>query len=537
VTGDPHDHAGFAAAFATDYELGYTDAGEWQNYTRALADTNYVVYARAASGGGNGVIQIDRLAEPTATTTSQPRAVLGTCIIPATGGSQVYSGPLIPLTDFFGNPVQLRFGGTNTFRCTAVNHRTYNLNYLMFVPNTNTATLRPYLSAGYPYPGATGVGLETRLSFTIANRQTAVNPATVQVFVNSNNVTGSLTLSNNTAGTVVTYVPSAFLTPNTNYLVQVIFADDDGSPVATTNTWQFTTINAPFTVLPVEDALPVSAAGEPGFALRVYKVENDAPTTASIANAEATLAGTRTNTITSEPYTNLITGDLQAFAYTETGVINYDITGLPTGTPAFNFKAPFPGVAAGNPNNNLALEAQMYLQLTNGNYVFVVRSDDGFNFTEGATPATQTLALGQFDGGRGNGTPSICYVTVLTNGLYPMRLLYYQAGSGGNVEFYSLEDGVPILINDSVSTAAIKSFRSVAAPALPVTLLSPAHAGGTTTFSFLTQAGHTHYVEYKNDLSDPTWLPLETINGDGLAADVTDNAASSATRFYRVRTQ
>src|SRR5205823_12219643 len=34
VTGDPFDHAGFAAAGATDYEIGWTETGEWQNYTR-----------------------------------------------------------------------------------------------------------------------------------------------------------------------------------------------------------------------------------------------------------------------------------------------------------------------------------------------------------------------------------------------------------------------------------------------------------------------------------------------------------------------
>jgi len=534
VTGDPYDHAGFVGAGATDYELGFTDAAEWQSYTRNFANTNYTIYARAASGGG-GTIRIDRLANPTATTVGQPQAALGTCIIPATGGSKIYSGAMIPLTDFFGNIVQIRFPGTNTLRETALNNRAYNLNYLMLVPNTNTTTLKPYLSAGYPYPGATGVALESSISFTIANRQTAVNPGTIQVFLNSNNITSSITLDNNAAGTVVSYVPPTFLSPNASHELRAVFTDNGGSPTTITNTWQFITANSTYTILPPADALAIGSATNPGFALRIYKVEDAAPTTATLANAEAELSGTRTNTGNNLPYINLITGDLLAQNFAETNTLNYDITGLPTGTPAFQSKSAFPFVPAGNPNNNIALETLMYLQLTNGNYIFVVRSDDGFKLSEG--PTYTNLTLGLFDGGRGNGTPSVFYVTVLTNGLYPMRLLYYQAGSGGNLEFYSIHNGTPILINDTTNANSIKAFQMITSAAAAVTILNPVHAGSTTTFSFLTQSGLTHYVEYKNDLSDLTWSPLQTVGGNGSITNITDNTASGVQRFYQVRTQ
>jgi len=222
-------------------------------------------------------------------------------------------------------------------------------------------------------------------------------------------------------------------------------------------------------------------------------------------------------------------------SYSETNTLNYDITGNPTGTPVFPYKSAFPYVPAGNPNNNIALESLMYLQLTNGNYIFVVRSDDGFKLTEG--PTYTNLTLGLFDGGRGNGTPSVFYVTVLTNGLYPMRLLYYQAGSGGNLEFYALNNGTPILINDTTNANSIKAFQVVASSTTSVTILDPAHAGNTTTFRFLTQSGQTHFVEYKNDLSDLTWSPLTTVGGNGSITNITDQTASGAKRLYQVRTQ
>lgn len=536
VTGDPFDHAGFAAASATDYEIGWTETGEWQNYTRNLNNTNYTIYARAASGGGNGTILIDHLADSTATSSNQPLASLGTCIIPNTGGSKTYSGQMVPLTDFFSNPVQIRFAGTNTFRCTALNNKNYNLNYLMFVPNTNTATLKPYLSAGYPYPGATAVALESAISFTIANRQTAVNTATVQLLVDSNNVTGSITLSNNAAGTVVTYTPPSFLAPNSNHIVQAIFIDNGGVPATTTNTWKFTTINTTIVALPLTNALPLGSFSTPGFGIRIYKVEDGAPTTASIANAEAELAGVRTNANTSQPYPNLANGGPNADgSFSETGVLNYDIDAVNNGG-TFGGDTAFPYVLANPVNNNIAMEALMYLQLTNGNYIFVVRSDDGFKLTTGPTPADTNFVIGLFDGGRGNGTPSTMYCTVATNGLFPMRLLYFQAGSGGNLEFYSINNGTPILINDLSNPNAIKSFQAFVA-ASPVTILNPAHSGGVTTFSFLSQSGHTHFVEYKNALTDGSWTSLTNITGNGSITNVTDNSASNSTRFYRVRSQ
>jgi hypothetical protein len=182
------------------------------------------------------------------------------------------------------------------------------------------------------------------------------------------------------------------------------------------------------------------------------------------------------------------------------------------------------------------MEALMYLQLTNGNYVVAVRSDDGFKLTAGPTASDTNLVLGLFDGGRGNDTPSIIYFTVQTNGLYPMRLLYYQAGSGGNVEFYSINNGTPTLINDSSTTSGIVSYQSLASAAAPVVLLNPGCSGSTATFSFQTQSAHTHYVEFKNNLTDPSWSALTTVAGNGSITNITDTTATNSSRLYRVRT-
>ncbi len=531
ATGDPNDHAGERANGFTVFNIGFTDIGEWQNFTRTVpGNTNYAIYARVASTTG-GQFEIDLLANATATTSNQPYAALGRVNFPATGGSKTFNGQLTPVTDLFGNTVIINLSGTKTFRETSLANRIYNLEYFTLVPVTNaTTTLRPYLSTASPIPNATGVLLDSPVTFTVANRQTTVT--NIQLSVNAIDVSGSLTTSNNGAGTTVSYLPATYLPSNaTNKMIAII---TDSAGIKLTNTWSFLTVNVVNTVLPGTNAQ--ASAGGPGFALRVYKAEDAAPTTATLANAEMELSGTRTNIATSLPYPNLALGPNNDGTYTETNTINYDITGAPTGTPAFNSKSPMPNVPSAAVNNNIAIEALTYLQLNTGSYHFQVRSDDGFKLTSGPTAGDTNIVLGFFDGGRGNGTATDIYFTVTNSGYYPMRLLYYQAGSGGNVEFYSLSNNVPILINDPSNPNSIKAFLPPAALA-GVTLFNPARSGNTVTFSFLTQASHTHYVEYKNDVTDVSWTPLQTVTGNGSITNITDASASGSSRFYHVRTQ
>lgn len=50
-------------------------------------------------------------------------------------------------------------------------------------------------------------------------------------------------------------------------------------------------------------------------------------------------------------------------------------------------------------------------------------------------------------------------------------------------------------------------------------------------------SGLTHYVEYKNLVTDARWRLLTTIAGDGSVANITDSGANTATRFYRIPTR
>ena len=253
------DHDNFANNSFQDYNLAYIQNGEWEDYTRRMSNLTYTVYARMAGFGDNAVMLMERLASATVMSSNQPRASLGTFVCPNTGGAQNWT--FVPLEDFFSNPVQVRLPGTNTLRLTCIgSDGNYNVTYLILVANTNTAVLRPYLASGFPYPGASGVNPDQNISFVIANAATnLVVPGSIQLFLNTTNVTSGIVVSNNAAGATVSYQPPALMSPGTNTLL-VIYSD---GLVSLTNQWQFTVATLP--VIPPAYAQQLNAGFQPGF--------------------------------------------------------------------------------------------------------------------------------------------------------------------------------------------------------------------------------------------------------------------------------
>ncbi len=235
ATGDPVDHANLRGNGHTAYNIGYTDTGNWENFTRVFPAANYSIYARAASGVG-GQFEIEKVTNAAPTTTNQTTVALGRVSVPNTGGSKVFSGQLLPMTDLFGNTVVLPLSGTTTLRQTALGSMNYNLEYLVLVTN-GSGSLAPYISTATPAPNATGVGLANKIIVTAVNRQTFVT--NIQFIVDTTNITSGTTLASNAAGATLTYTPAANLPPNTNNTLTVVITDNTGAK--TTNTWSFTT--------------------------------------------------------------------------------------------------------------------------------------------------------------------------------------------------------------------------------------------------------------------------------------------------------
>ena len=89
-----------------------------------------------------------------------------------------------------------------------------------------------------------------------------------------------------------------------------------------------------------------------------------------------------------------------------------------------------------------------------------------FKVTSGPSPLDKFgTQLGIFEGGRGAADTLFNFV-VEEDGVYPMRLLWYEGRGGANVEWFSVVDGEKILINDTSNANASKAYRETTGGAL-----------------------------------------------------------------------
>ena len=174
-----------------------------------------------------------------------------------------------------------------------------------------------------------------------------------------------------------------------------------------------------------------------------------------------------------------------------TSVLNFNITPASSGggdagqfTTANGYPdSLFPGIPGANGlNGSSAEEILTFLQFKSaGIYQMAVDSDDGFAVTSGKNPKDRfSQVLGEFNGGRGEGSPTYFTIAVTNAGIYPVRLLWEngngEAGNGAGLEWFSVQpDGTKILVNDPdpTNTTGIAAFY--AGPALPayVSQLNP----------------------------------------------------------------
>lgn len=136
-----------------EYEVFRTQAGDWMNYTRAFADTNYYVFLRCGSYHAQD-IQLD-LVTSDPTTTGQTTSPLGVFHVEnhLRWGHYYYE----PLTAG-GMPTPIHLAATNTLRLTIngvspKEDRLVSLNYLLFVPTVQVD--RPTLTISKSQNGET----------------------------------------------------------------------------------------------------------------------------------------------------------------------------------------------------------------------------------------------------------------------------------------------------------------------------------------------------------------------------------------------
>lgn len=73
--------------------------------------------------------------------------------------------------------------------------------------------------------------------------------------------------------------------------------------------------------------------------------------------------------------------------------------------------------------------------------------------------------------------------------------------------------------------------------ALPVTLLNPVRSNSTFSFSFVSLAGIKYLAQTNNALNSTNWTTLESVTGDGTTKTVTHTNPPAEMLFYRVKSE
>jgi hypothetical protein len=449
----------FTSTGAADLQVAPLLAGDWLNYTRNIPEGTYHVYLRA-SGAPGQLVALGTVTDPTHR--NQGGSALGGFKLPAPDNGFAYT----PLTDANGALVVLSLGGKTTLRASAVDaNANLWLNYMLLVPTTGTQS--PFFTSVSPLTGSTGVSPNSSIGAGINHLTKSIAQGSIRMIVDGNDVSSSV-LGLSYENTVsLWYSPPTWLPWGSSHQVQVSFSDNDGGTYSTA--WEFK-VKTKVPTIPANYGTALGTGVGSGMNAKIRKAPDfnaggtafTLPNTSTRANAQ--LADTLIDPDTGAPYVNEAAGPL-GNGRAAINVVNFSQAATPAaffdGDEAFPHLDP----ATFSDPNNIAMEVTAYVELKAGIHRLGVRSDDGFRLTVGPTFDTSPVQLGAFEGGRGDALPGGMTdfdVNVEADGLYPLRLVYYEGNGGANIEFYSID---PItlertLVNQPGADAALKAYKS-----------------------------------------------------------------------------
>lgn len=381
-------------------------------------------------------------------------------------------------TTYFPSPGRLLFGG-----------RTGGSNQNQNMDNIVITTVPAALAlVGNPtgFPDGFGITLSDSGS-------SVVNPATVTAQLNGSPAT-PLTVTKNGGTTTATYhgFPTLLPVGSTNTVV-VAAKDTNNNDINGTKTF----VVSPYGTVAAADAVTGVNTGLPGMTVLPWQSPGEPNQIYWMLEQLAGLRGPNDAAFTTPQTFN--------------SVINFNKEGISAGGTgdAGSFQSPnypdavFPGIPGANGlTGSSALNVQCYLEFqTAGVYTMGVNSDDGFLVSVGKNPNDWFANwLGRFNGGKG--ASDVLFTFAVTNaGIYPVRMAWEngngEAGNGANCEWFTVQNGVKILLNDpsGTNTSGVRAYY--VGPSLPafVSAVQPNPGSGNnvadSVFAQLTDAGTT----------------------------------------------
>jgi hypothetical protein len=292
------------------------------------------------------------------------------------------------------------------------------------------------------------------LGFTIEiqdNGDSVLDPASLALKVNGTATTPtSITQPGNTLVEVRRAVEDPY--PGGVYALEIAYRDTTGRAYTEARSFR---VRA-YTLLPQAFAATGVNLSTPGFLLRPYQTTNEQPN--SLKWTDEQLDGLH------GPNLANLAGATGGY-FARDGVVDFAAEGVPAGN--FPNDASFTELGLQEPADNASLEVVTFVEFpAPGFYTLGVNSDEGFRVSTGRNARDRLgVVLGEYDGDRlAADTTFPIYVPRL--GLYPLRLLYENGTGAASVEWFGvLDDGTKVLLNDTATTGALRTFRTGPSPA------------------------------------------------------------------------
>jgi len=227
----------------TDYNISWTSAGNWANYTRTYPAGTYYLYMRASNpnGGTANNAASFTAAGGSVTLASAPGSTGAAPYrfnVPSTGNWQVYTD--VPLTDSSNALVTVTFDGTPAKLQMAENNGGFNANYFLLVPTNANASTPANATVSNVYPNGTNQFQYTNKLVFAVSSPVGVNASDITVQLNGTSLTGQstqqvLTVSSglSVVGSLSSWNVSAPLSTNYSYTAFIQVSDVNGGSLGT----------------------------------------------------------------------------------------------------------------------------------------------------------------------------------------------------------------------------------------------------------------------------------------------------------------
>ncbi|HEV2694147.1 MAG TPA: hypothetical protein VG347_14725 [Verrucomicrobiae bacterium] len=225
----------WAGTGKTDYDVGFTDGGDYGNYTRHYPPGTYNLFARVAGGNGPRT----ECADISVVSGNVSISGSGSYKFGTTGvGWQNYA--YMPVTDNGGNLIQITFDGNPATLQVLQNQGSDNMNFFMLVPlNTNVVASTVSVTNITP-DGSALFNPAGTFSFVASSPTAPVDPNNISVQITATNLWGhgsvtSLSVGSGlfVSGPSTNYTVSFVTTTNTIYSVLILITDVNGVSTAT----------------------------------------------------------------------------------------------------------------------------------------------------------------------------------------------------------------------------------------------------------------------------------------------------------------